>query len=302
MVRHLGGTVGGPDLTALMAAILDALPYTRRPPVGAIEGLLSRRPLPSDWRERLLTPITEREFGVEWEHHETLARGEETIMVDFPDRLRDPKSILEFLTRLPFELFVMSIAQDYWPENDYRAPAISGEHALFGWGMAFKGAGHEHSIVSRRWLEHGPFRTLHGANGTTLVQFHDLDADGPTSLAQAKPGHAWIVEGFLRRRHRYRHSIGGIYTKQDRLLRIVINGREVSPEEMLDACAARRDRRNDPEKPIDNVAYIFVDEGEARVHLEALWLRGLECRVADGRGERRLDDAYRPTITKPSWA
>jgi hypothetical protein len=168
-------------------------------------------------------------------------------------------------------------------------------------GIAFKGASHEHSIVSRRWLEYGPFRTLRGANDTTLAQFHEFNADGPTSLAQAKPGHVWIIDGFLRPKHRYRHDIAGVFTKQDRLLRIVVNGRQVSGDEMRDACAARRDRRNDPERPIDNIAYSFVDEAEARAHLDALWLRGLECRVADGRGERRLDDSYTHTITKPSW-
>jgi hypothetical protein len=210
--------------------------------------------------------------------------------------------VLEFLAPLPFELAVLRGLQDYWIENDYFSPAIGSDHDLLGWGIVFKGEGHDHSIVSRRWLDHGPFRTLRGPNDTTLAQFHDLDADGPTSLEQATPAHEWIVAGFLRPKHRYSQDVEGVYTKADGLLRIIVNDREISDEELLDACAARRDGRNDAAKPIKNIAYIFVDEKQARANLERLWLRELECRVADGKGERRLDADYKPRIKKPSWA
>jgi len=299
-MRSFGGTASGPNLAAIARAFLGELPYARAAPVRSLEHSLIERPLPPDWCDRLLAPDVDG-FGVEWEGRQVMKRKEGSVVVNLPDDLCTPKPVLDFLAQLPLELFVLAFVEDYWPENGYHPPAIGADHALLGWGMVFKGAGHDHSIVSRRWLEHGPFRTLHGANDTTMVQFHDLTADGSTSLAQAKPGHEWIVTGFLRPKHRYRNDIGGIYTEADRLLRIVVNGRTVSPAEMLDACAARRDCRNDPDKPIENIAYMFVDEAEARAHLEALWLRGLECRVFDGKGERRLDTDYKPTIAKPGW-
>lgn len=295
----LGITLSGPDMRVLARAVLASFPYTRDPPRRMLDGL-REVPVPDNWEAYLLET---EDAAAEWGTDQRIASREGSISVSFPEEY-DQESVrmmLQFLAPLPFELAVFSVVADYWADHDYYAPAISADHALLGWGMIFKGAGHDHSIVSRRWLEHGPFRTLHGAEDTTLVQFHDPGADGSTSLAQAKPAHKWIVAGFLRPKHRYQHDIAGIYTKADGLLRIVINGRTVSNEELLDACAARRDRRDDPEKPIRNIAYIFVDEQEARAHLEALWLRGLECRVADGRGERRLDDAYQPAIAKPGW-
>jgi hypothetical protein len=185
--------------------------------------------------------------------------------------------------------------------DEYFAPAISGYHALLGWGMIFKGAGHERSVASRRWLEHGPFRTLKGPHDTTLVQFHDLAADGPTSLAQARPAHKWMVAGFLRPKHRYQHDIAGVYTREDRLLRVVVNDRPIDDVELLDACAARRDGRDDPARPIGNVAYVFVDGAAATPRLDALWLRELECRVVEGSGERRLDVDHRPSLSKLAW-
>ena len=45
-------------------------------------------------------------------------------------------------------------------------------------------------------------------------------------------------------------------------------------------------------KPIDQVAFVFLAEADARSHLEALWLRELECWVADDRSKRRLDDTF----------
>jgi hypothetical protein len=301
MTRGLGGTISGPDMAALTRALLDALPYTRTEPVKSFEHTLIERALPADWRERLTAPEVES-FGVEWADRRSIDRSEGAISLDFPpEMILEAGALLAFLAPLPFELCVLTSVHDDWASADYYSQAISGDHALLGAAMAFKGAAHERSIVSRRWLDHGPFRATHGAHDTTLVLFHDPAADATTSLAQARPGHDWIAAGFLRPKHRYQHDIAGIYTTGDRLLRVLVNGRAVSAAEMRDACAARRDRKHDPERPIDNVAYVFIDEAEARAHLESLWLHGLPCLVADGRGERRLDEAYRSTTAKPGW-
>lgn len=286
-------------MPALVRALLEALPHAHGPPVRASEKLVER-PVPSDWRERLIAGGGD--FGVEWEGGRRMSREGGAIAIDLPAEVpRDAAAVLAFLAPLPLELFVLSILEDYWPENDYYAPAISADHALLGWGMVLKGAGHERSVVSRRWLEHGPFRTLRGEGDTTLVQLCELDADGPTSLAQARPAHDWIAAGFLRPTHHYKHDIGGVYTRSDGLLRILVDARSVTDGELRDACAHRRDRAADRDRPIRNIAYVFVDEQAARARLEALWLRGLECRVADGVGERRFDDRHQVALDKPGW-
>ena len=297
MPRDIGATLSGPDQRELMSALLATQDYTETTPSRLVK--LSEKPVTSDWRERLLAL---EEIAVEWGPWQRIGVGRGTIAVSFePGVAPAPAALLDLFARLPLELAVMTSIPGYWIENDYYSPGIDAEHALLGSAMAFKGASHEHSLMARRWLEHGPLRTLRGPNDTTLVLFHDFAADGPTSLAQAMPGHEWIVAGFLRPKHRYTHDIAGIYTQEDGLLRIVVTDRPVTDAELLDACAARRDGRADPAKPIKNIAYVFLSEKQARVHLEALWLRGLECRVADGAGERRLDADYQPTITKPSW-
>jgi len=296
-MQALGATFSGPDIVALTRSLLDTFAYPKTPPTGLLENLASR-PVAANWRKRLLAPELD-DMTVEWGDRQ-IGRGTTAVSATLECAFHAP-TVLEALAGLPFELAVLANVHDEWSEADYRAPAIGPEHALLGWGMIFKGAAHEHSIVSRRWLAYGPFRTLAGAHDTTLVQCHDLSADGATALQQARHGHEWITAGLLRAKHRFKHDIQGIYTKEDRLLRIVVNDREVSPREMLDACVARRDGRDAREKPIENIAYVFVDERAAEAHLERLWLHGLECRYAGPSGERRLDTAYQPTVAKPDW-
>jgi hypothetical protein len=209
-------------------------------------------------------------------------------------------AVANFICQLPFEVAVMASISG-WASLDYRGPAIAGYHALLGWAMAFKGAGHERHLVSRRWLEYGPWRVAYGPEDTTVVQFHDPAADMETAIAQARPGHQMMIAGYLRPKHSYEHDVQGIYTAEDRLLRVVVAGRDVATSEMTDACAARRDNRNDPQKPVANVAFIFLDRDAAERYLHELWLRELECRVVVDGVEHRLDDSYHPVATKPAW-
>ena len=76
-----------------------------------------------------------------------------------------------------------------------------------------------------------------------------------------------------------------------------------APRRMRDACAVRYQHRNDPpaEKPIDQVAYVFLDEADARAHLHEPWLRELEVGLVDGAGKRRLDLAYQPVSVRLPW-
>lgn len=72
---------------------------------------------------------------------------------------------------------------------------------------------------------------------------------------------------------------------------------------MRDACAVRHQHQVErpAEKPIDQVAYVFLDESDARAHLHELWLRDLEVWLVDGAGKRRLDLAYQPVSVRLPW-
>jgi hypothetical protein len=57
------------------------------------------------------------------------------------------------------------------------------------------------------------------------------------------------------------------------------------------------------DKPIDNIVYVFVEQGDARQHLEAMWLHGFEVRLIGSDGqERRIDEAFGPRVQRPAWA
>jgi hypothetical protein len=234
-----------------------------------------------------------------WGPGEQIGRNPGTVSANLPSVALDPGAVLEAVASLPFELAIVPPVH-VWAD-DYFAPAIGADHALLGWAAILKGAGHERHVVSRRWLEHGPWRMARGSSDTTLVQFHQLDVDESASMAQARPAHEWFVAGFLRTPHRYKQDVAGVYTAEDRLLRIVVNDRKVTDPELLDACAARRDRRDDPDRPVRNLAYVFTDEPAARANLERLWLRELECRALVKGVERRLDDAYSIAAGEPPW-
>lgn len=176
-----------------------------------------------------------------------------------------------------------------------------------GWGCLFVGdRGHE-QLVSRRWLTHGPWLLRRFPGDVSLIQFHDLDSDPETALAQASPGHRRLADhqvgGYIRSTYTPDHDIKGLYVPDDQTLRIVCApGREVSQGEMLDACAERLVGRYNEQKPIRAVRFIFIDSADAQHHLDEMWLRELEVWTftPDGR-EIRIDADYDPPPTPPDW-
>jgi hypothetical protein len=154
-------------------------------------------------------------------------------------------------------------------------------------------------------LEYGPWRVIRIPDDITFIQFHDLTADAETALEQAKPGHERMgisdFGGFLQTDYVYEYKPIGPYVPEERKLKIIVHGRDVTQTEMLDACAARHYQALGSERPLDNIAYIFMEEEPARAHLHELWLRELECwAIIEGR-EVRLDTDYHPTPVKPEW-
>lgn len=218
------------------------------------------------------------------------------------------------LGELPFEYGIGRGLSSEWgfagSRIDYSGPNFGEGHYNLGWMCAFKGAGHD-ELVSRRWLEHGPWRLIRGQNDLSIVQFHDLRADDETALEQAMPGHDRMCvppeNGFIWPQFSWdrlidpeTRALKGLYDESAQTVMQVVAGRKVELWEMLEAAAIKS--RQPLAMPVRQVAYVFIDELNARAHLHELWLRGLEVRTFIRGRENRIDEDYQPPPPKtPDW-
>lgn len=239
----------------------------------------------------------------------TMQKQHGVVLLRCPRGHLDPGQLVDALEEVPFELGTTDTLHPEWRDGSlgqiYEAPRFSGMHLSHGWACLFKGRGHE-QLVSRRWLDFGPWRLSCGNNDLSLVQFHEWTCDAATALSQARPGHERMgisdIGGFIGSPHKVIHDATGLYYPKHRQLHISVLGREVSQREMLDICASRLYQTLGPERPLGTVAYVFMDEAEARAHLHELWLRGLECRTfVDGK-EMELTFSYRPRPVDSVWS
>jgi hypothetical protein len=148
-------------------------------------------------------------------------------------------------------------------------------------------------------------------NDTTFIQFHDLAITDPAeAYEQAKAGLQRMGNdprgghiGF--HKDKMIASAGkGLYTAAQKLLEVVVGpGNTVEQGAMLCNCALRLHHRQIKlaTGAIERIAYVFMDQADARAHLHELWLRELECWYVDGTGKHRLDADYRPTPNPPEW-
>lgn len=232
--------------------------------------------------------------------------AEEPAAIRIANYFTRAEEVLSLIEELPGTLFAMnSVWPDEWPDDrTVRRYGFGNGHTDLGWGCAFKGEGHDR-LVSRRWLDYGPWRVLRGKNDTTLIQFHDLSLGPEESFAQARIAHDRMgisrQGGFIQRPVVYFNELKGLYDAATRTFKMVVHGRELSQAEMLDAATYGIEMRTDPKTPIDHVAYVFIEEAEAQKHLHELWLRGLQCIAIRNGAELRLDEAYHPTPDPPDW-
>lgn len=269
-----------------------------------------------EWKQAL--PSALKPSWARWENDEedepplqlSVVPGSELVTVSLPNGFSTLEDALKLLEPLSFEVCVFgAVFFDEWIAADYRRWGFGRRMVDHGWGCMFRGAGHDR-LVSRRWLDFGPWRVIRRPNDTTFIQFHDLAITDPAeAYEQAKVGHermgnsssggyiAWYIDGLLK------GSGQGIYTPEDRLLEVVVGpGNEVKQGEMLCNAALRLHHRTAPSTtPVERVAYVFVDEADARAHLHELWLRELECWLVDDKGKRRLDLDYHPVPNPPAW-
>jgi hypothetical protein len=298
--------ISGPNLVAALQGLLSSgLFHVGEPTELSVDD--RKRPVSKDWAERW-PPTCRRDVFAEWGRTGHVSLERDTIVkAERRGTLVVPVQVLAVLSTVPFELASFDVLHEEWDAepNRYWPPGFANLHWPHGWACAFKGAGHKR-LVSRRWLEHGPWLVRRGPNDTTLIQCHDLDADAATALEQAKPGHdrMGISEngGFLQwPGYVMKHAIEGLYVAATRELRVVVHGRDVPESEMTDAAAMRAFNGYGDDKPIEKLIYVFMDEAAARKHLHQLWLRDIEVRALIRGVETRLDADYAPEPVKPEW-
>ena len=212
-----------------------------------------------------------------------------------------PESVLALIRTWPFEACITDPVHLSWF-------ADSGYKSGHGWAFALKGAGHR--LCSERILDRGPWRILRDEEyDVTMLQFHDLDAPADVALEQARPGHRLLRADWHYVGHPlvFRNNVEAVgykpsfYDPGSRTSIVLVEGREVSAEEM-GVAAATRVHQIYPE-PVEQVAFVFMDEAAARRQLPALWLYGLEVRAMTAHGEQRIDLEYEPPPPpeRPAW-
>jgi len=215
------------------------------------------------------------------------------------------------LETLPFELAdLTSPHQHSWGESgEKRSWGFGRGYPGHGWACAFRGAGHDR-LVSRRWLDFGPWRVIHRPDDTTFIQFHDLAITDPEeAYAQAAPGHQRMgidpIGGFIQGIDPdVLDEVKGVFIPATRTLEIPIApGIEVTQQDMRVACALRlyQRLRVPAAQRIEKISYVFIERRDAEAHLHELWLREIECWYMDETGRHRIDADYHPTPNPPEW-
>ncbi|MCE9672042.1 hypothetical protein LY474_29980 [Myxococcus stipitatus] len=302
---EMGIGLSGSDMPALVRALAARWLPQSVPSKLSVD--YAEKPPRADWLQSSL--LGDKPWAkATWE-----GKGWNQLLVEPPVAMvhghhdKDVQRLLAELAPLPFALASFGSLHSDWRvgARAYAAPVLDDLHFPHGWGCAFKGVAGHSRLVSRRWLEFGPWRLLKGPEDVSLVQFHDLDADSATAFAQAKPGHDrmgyGLEGGVIRSRHARLHDVTGLYDAKTQSLKFIIHGREVPQSEMLDACALRLTGTLGPGQPVKRVAYVFMEARQAREYLHELWLRELECWAIEQGQEVRLDTDYRPTPVKPDW-
>ena len=297
-MRPLRVSLSGPDLQELLEDVEASQWFTSGPPKYLSVDDKPQPPI-ADWIGRWV-PHCRRSVFADWEYNETfLAYMHDFVVKGSNSSMKfDTTEVVSWLAALPFEIAAFGPVHPSWGTRaTFPGPGFGDLHEPLGWACAFRGDGHKR-LVSRRWLEFGPWRLIRGDNDISFVEFHTLETDADAAYAQARPGHERMgisdEGGFIQSDYVYTYPIDGLYEPQEHRLKILVHGREVSQLEMLDACAARLYQALGPQRPLDSVAYVFADATVAQAHLRELWLRELECwTFVDGR-ETRLDVSYRP--------
>jgi hypothetical protein len=298
----------GPDLHQLFTSVAESqLAGSGRPERLTVD--TKPQKISDDWATTHLAKAR-RTLMAEWDNGAGMLalQAGRIVKLTRQDHDVDPERLLSQLAELPFEVASTESLYPAWTDGTlgtrYDAPNFAELHLGHGWACVFRGPGHQR-LVSRRWLEFGPWKVHRGAKDTTLVQFHQIGVDAAAALAQARIGHERMgisdTGGFIQARYVYAADLRGLYDKTKRELHVAVHGREVSQREMLDACAARLYQPLGPDKPFDNVVYVFMEKEPAIAHLHELFLRELGCHAIVEGTEVDLAADYKPQPIPIEW-
>lgn len=261
-------------------------------------------PAPPRWKQKLAS--SKVEAAAIWEEDDDIkkivvAPRPGTVTAVVPKAFATREEAVAIIEALPFTLCTIGTVGQKPVTTD--SERFRGHLVALGWGCAFRGEGHDR-LVSRRWLEFGPWELIRRPNDLSIVLFHELTSNMTAAKKQAAPGHVrmagWDAGGMLG--DQPEPIKGGIYrAKQHRYEIIVDKGREVSEEEMNNARSAQANRRTGKER-IDHMAFVFIEQSDAEKHLHEMWLRDLEVWYVEEEGNHRIDDDYNPKPRPPAWA
>ncbi|WP_326695923.1 hypothetical protein OG909_32220 [Streptomyces sp. NBC_01754] len=309
MTNQLEMALFGEDMAETVRALLERGLWGRAPVAGEVVVDLEDVEPTADWFDRYVRTGKQMSvyFGADRNHYIRVHPREQTVRASF-DMEADGDTVVSLLSGIPFHVASFSSLHPEWEAEDSAYPTAPGfgrYHLRHGWACAFQGKGHAW-LVSRRWLDHGPWQLFHGPNDTTLVQFHAPGLDAGAAFEQAAPAHRRMgVEdegGYLQKEYVYKHGVQGTYVADRRVIEIVAIGREVPALELRDAAAAWQSQALGPDKPLDNVAFVFLDPAEAREQLPRLWLYGLECWTVIDEVKTRLDtEEPPPGVDEAAW-
>ena len=218
-------------------------------------------------------------------------------VIAFPIRtpLKSDADAIALFEAMPFTVATMGPAGDHNPKSKW----FPG-HIKLGWGVAFRGAGHE-IMMSRRWIARGPWRAIERPGDLTILQVHPFDgarAEVDRLIVAASAALYWRTGGEITR---HAEPVKGLYTATSRTFEIVVPPNAAVSTEQMNSARALRDQKKAVD-PIERVAFVFIDETDARRQLDDLWVRDLEVWYVDGSGRHRLDDTYKPPPrTQPAW-
>ena len=295
-------TVRGADRRDVLAAAVSSGWLPARPP-----DTLRLDDGPGDWTERYAA--TGVDASVSWgpidDEEATAAHGVGVSVLGRRGSVTTAE-MLERLAAVPFAEATVTGLHPEWsaPPTSYRAPSLGGGMPPHGWLCAFRGADAHRRLVSRRWLEWGPWRLHRGPEDLSVVEFHDGPAESATALAQARPGHETMGiadrGGYIQDHFVYGALPRGLFEPSTGLLKVVVHGRTPGPRELLEACALRIEPREVQPGPVRQVAFVFMEEGPAEAALGELAARELECRAIVGAREVILDGSGRAP-PRPAW-
>jgi hypothetical protein len=257
----------------------------------------------ADWLEAALEGSAKNLLAQADDGHSLVWERGSLLLLSVPGLTTSPDEVRTQVSSLPFELAVIGQLYVEWYDATYRQVSFGDGHVPHGFSSAVKGNGVSR-LVSPRWLDHGPWLQVHVGDATWL-QFHALSSSPTEALAQAQPGWARLgisdEGGFIQSGFVFTEDVGGVWDPTTKTLKVMVPRGAVTPRKMLEIAAARGDARvQDGE--VERTAFIFLDEANARAHLDELWCYGHEVwAIVDG-DERRLDQGHEVAPVVPRWA